>query len=65
MKNPFKSGKFRAAVYGLSIAILALLSVFGLVTAQVATAIGGVVGALTALLALLNVDFGFDAEDDK
>ena len=65
MRNPFKSGKFRAAVYGLAMAILLLLSLFGVVTAQVATAIGGVVGSLTALLALLNIDFGFDAEDDK
>lgn len=62
-RNPFKSGKFRAAIYTFTGTLLALATIiFGLdgkTTAAILTA----VGALSNLLAFLNVDFGWISGD--
>ena len=55
MPNPFANPKFRAAVYALGAAILVILGVYDLVTAEQSAAWLGFLGAALAVLALLNV----------
>ena len=55
MPNPFASPKFRAACYALGAAILLVLGVYDLVTAEQSAAWLGFLGAALAVLALVNV----------
>ena len=55
MTNPFRSPKFRAALYALAAAAFALLGVYGVATQEQTSAWLNVVAALIASLALLNV----------
>jgi hypothetical protein len=60
MINPFTRPRFRAAVYGLGAAVLVVLGVYDLVTAEQSAAWMGFVGAALAVLALVNVPDGSD-----
>lgn len=64
-KNPFKSAKFRAAIYSFVGTLLALCAVIFGIDGKTIAAILSAVGALSNLLALLNVPFGFTVEDDE
>jgi quinol-cytochrome oxidoreductase complex cytochrome b subunit len=55
MRNPFRSPKFRAALYAAAVAIFALLGVYGIATQEQTSAWLNVVAAATAALALVNV----------
>lgn len=63
-KNPFKSAKFRAAIYSFVGTLLTLCAVIFGLDGKTIAAILSAVGALSNLLALLNVPFGFTVEDD-
>ena len=55
MPNPFANPKFRAACYALGAAILLVLGVYDLVTAEQSAAWLGYLGAALAVLALFKV----------
>ena len=58
MTNPFRSAKFRAALYALAAALFALLGVYGVATQEQTSAWLNIIAALIAALALLNVPRG-------
>lgn len=58
MPNPFANPKFRAACYALGAAVLVVLGVYDLVTAEQSAAWLGFLGAAIAVLALVNVPRG-------
>lgn len=59
------SAKRRKGVYALGVAIAGAALVFGLITAERATALLGVLYALTNMLALLNVTPDDDPVDEE
>ena len=62
-KNPFKSAKFRAAIYAFVGTLLALCALIFGIDGKTVAAILAAVGALSNLLALLNVPFGFTVDE--
>ena len=64
-KNPFQSAKFRAAIYAFIGTLLTLCTVIFGLDGKTVAAILTAVGALSNLLAFLNVPFGFTVEDDE
>lgn len=63
--NPFKSAKFRAAIYSFVGTLLALAAIIFGLDGKTIAAILAAVGALSNLLAVLNVNLGFTVEDDE
>lgn len=64
MPNPFASPKFRAACYALGAAVMVILGVYDLITAEQSAAWLGFLGAALAVLALVNVPRGGDDDPD-
>ena len=50
----FKSPEFRAALYGVFVALSVVASVYGIATGEQIAAVLGVIGALIGLMANLN-----------
>lgn len=64
MANPFTNPRFRAACYALGAAVLVVLGVYDLTTAEQSAAWMGFLGAALAVLALVNVPRGGDDGTD-